>query len=125
MENNTIETQQSTTEILKNINDLLTQVMNTLSLTNEPPKITILEDTFIEGKQLEEHFGVSERTIRRWRISDDLPFTEIGQRRYYELSDVVTFLRSKKGNAKAKEFIEKLIPFQEKLRNDKQRRNTK
>lgn len=46
---------------------------------------------------LAKEFGVTESTIKRWQIEDDMPVVRVGKQRYYDIDDVVRWMKEREG----------------------------
>lgn len=112
---------------LKFVADMNNEIlMKVFELVVDPPKIIpIFEDTHLETKQLAQFFHVDKRTVYRWRDEGDLPCSKVGNNVYFEITDLIDFIRKKKTKMSEEFFNTTLLTLQKKVRNDKQRRNTK
>lgn len=50
---------------------------------------------WLDGHQVCNAFGISNRTLRRYRTQGIIPFSSLGRKYYYPKNEIVKFLQSK------------------------------
>lgn len=50
---------------------------------------------WLDGHQVCNAFGISNRTLRRYRIQGNIPFSSLGRKYYYPKKEIIRFLQSK------------------------------
>ena len=77
-------------EAFKRIMERLDRLEESLQNTSQPS-----EKQWLNNKEFCEYLGISKRTAQNYRDTGMIPFSQIGSKIYYRLSDIINVLQKK------------------------------
>ncbi len=107
-------------EAFKKIYQMLVEIYEFIHNTTESKTVTDNEDILLTETDICQGLGISQRTIRRYRMNGEIEYIQIKRKFFYKIEAIRQFLSSHQFKS-ANENIEELIESKRRILNKKLR----